>query len=61
MTEKACKICNMIYEGDKCPNCSSQEHIEEIKGRLVILDADNSEIAKNLKINKKGDYAIRSQ
>ena len=58
---KACKKCGMIYEGDKCPGCGSHEYIEEIKGRLVILDAENSEVAKNLKITKKGSYVIRSQ
>jgi DNA-directed RNA polymerase subunit E" len=60
MAEKACKKCGMIYEGDKCPNCGSQEHVEEIKGRVVILDPENSEIAKNIKITKKGSYLIRS-
>lgn len=58
--EKACKKCNLIYEGDKCPNCGSQEYNEEIKGRLVILDPENSEVAKNIKINKKGRYVIKS-
>ena len=59
--EKACKNCNLIYEGERCPNCGSQESTEEIKGRLVILDENNSEIAKNLKITKKGMYAIKSK
>jgi len=59
--EKACKICNYIYEGDKCPNCGSQEYTEEIKGRLVIFDAENSEVAKNAKIKSKGRYSIKSK
>jgi len=59
--EKACKKCSMIYEGDKCPGCGSQEYIDEIKGKLVILDPENSEVAKNIKVSKKGSYAIRSQ
>ncbi len=59
--EKACKQCNMIYEGDKCPGCGNQEYSEEIKGRLVIFDAENSEIAKNAKIGKKGKYSIKSR
>lgn len=58
---KACKICSLIYEGDKCTNCGSQEHTTEIKGKLVIFDAENSEIAKNTKITKKGTYLIRSK
>jgi len=59
-TEKACKNCKFIYVGEKCPNCSSQEYSEEIKGRVIILDTEKSEIAKNLKINKPGSYAIKS-
>ena len=51
----------MIYEEDKCPNCGSQEYNKEIKGRIIILDPENSEIAKNIRINKKGRYVIRSQ
>ena len=61
MTEKACKQCNMIYEGDKCPGCGNQEYSEEIKGKLIILDEENSEIAKNIKIQRKGTYSIRSK
>ena len=59
--EKACRQCNMIYEGDKCPGCGNQEYSEEIKGRLVIFDAENSEVAKNAKIAKKGKYSIKSK
>ena len=59
--QKACKICSLIYEGDKCPNCGSQEYSEEIKGKLVIFDPEKSEIAKNVKITKKGTYLIRSR
>ncbi len=51
----------MIYEGDKCPGCGSQEYGEEFKGRTVIINPENSEIAKNLKISKKGSYAIKSK
>jgi len=57
--ERACKKCNAIYLGDKCPVCGSQEYSEEIKGRVVIFDPENSEVAKNAKITKKGTYAIK--
>ena len=60
-TKKVCRICNLIYEGEKCPGCGSQEYSEEVKGRIVILDPENSEIAKTLKIAKKGNYAIKSK
>lgn len=60
-TQKVCKNCNMVYEGDKCPGCGSQEYSEEIKGRVVIIDPEKSEIAKKIGIIKKGTYAIKSK
>jgi DNA-directed RNA polymerase subunit E" len=59
--KKSCKICRSIYEGTKCPNCGSQEYSEDWKGRVIVFDAENSEIAKNLKIAKKGNYAIKNK
>lgn len=59
MTIKACKKCNRVYEGEKCPNCGNQEYSEEIKGKVIIFDPENSEIAKNVKITNKGTYAIK--
>ena len=56
---KVCKNCKMIYEGNECPNCQSKESAENFKGKLTILNPENSEIAKNLKITKKGNYAIK--
>ena len=58
MTKKVCKNCNLIYEGERCPNCGSQEYSEEIKGRVIVLDPEKSEIGQKLKINKAGEYAI---
>lgn len=49
----------MIYEGDKCPNCGSQEYTDSSKGRVIILGPENSEIAQNLKVKGKGSYAIK--
>ncbi len=61
MAKKVCKNCDLIYEGNKCPNCGSQEYGEEIKGRLIILDPENSKIAKKVGKESKGNYAIKSQ
>ncbi|PIN92898.1 hypothetical protein COU61_01170 [Candidatus Pacearchaeota archaeon CG10_big_fil_rev_8_21_14_0_10_35_13] len=59
MSKKACKNCKKIYEGDKCPECASHESVVDFKGKVIIFDPENSEVAKNLKITKKGDYAIK--
>ena len=59
--QKACKICKTVYEGDRCPGCGSQEYTEDFKGRVMILNPENSEVAKNMKISKKGIYAIKTK
>jgi len=59
---KACKICNKIYEGgDKCPDCGAKESIENFKGRVYVVNPEKSEIAKKLKISKKGNFAIKTR
>ncbi len=59
--EKACKNCKRVYEGDKCPNCGSKEFVESWKGKIVILNPEQSEIAQKLKISEKGTYAIKTK
>ncbi|MDO8622866.1 MAG: transcription elongation factor subunit Spt4 [archaeon] len=59
--EKACKICNMIYEGDRCPNCNSKETTDNIKGKIIILNPEKSEIGGKLKIKNKGIFAIKTR
>jgi len=61
MSKKACKNCNLIYEGEKCPNCGSGEALENWKGHVLIIDPEKSEIAKKLNITKPGDYAIKTK
>jgi len=59
--QKACKVCNTIYEGDKCPKCDSKESTETFKGRAVILNPEKSEIAKKLNVKDKGNFAIKTR
>jgi DNA-directed RNA polymerase subunit E" len=61
MPKRACKICKKIYEGDKCPECGSQEHTEDFKGRIMIFDSEISEVAKKINIKKPGLYAIKTK
>ncbi len=58
---KACRMCNRIFEGDKCPACGSKEFSESFKGRVVILDPEKSEIANKLKIKRKGNFAVKTR
>ena len=60
--QKACKICNTIFEGsEKCPNCGSKEIVDNFKGRIVVFNPEKSEIAKNLELKEKGDFAIKTR
>lgn len=59
--QKACKICNTIYEGDKCPKCGSKEFSESFKGRIVVIDPEKSEIAEKLGIKSKGNFALKTR
>lgn len=60
--QKACKICNKIYETeDKCPKCDSKESTESFKGRVVVLDPEKSEISQKLKLKNKGNFAIKTR
>lgn len=59
--QKACKICNQIHTNDKCPKCDSKESTESFKGRIYLLDAEKSEIAKNLNLKGKGNFAIKTR
>lgn len=56
---KACRQCRTLYEGSPCPACGSTEHLDSFKGHIEVLDPDQSEIAKALKLTKKGSFAIR--
>ncbi|MEM3091917.1 MAG: transcription elongation factor subunit Spt4 [Candidatus Pacearchaeota archaeon] len=59
--QKACKICNTIYEGDSCPKCNSKEFTESFKGRIVVLNPEKSEIAQKLGKKEKGNYALKTR
>ncbi len=59
MPKKACKNCKTIYEGEKCPECGGKEFTTEFKGKIIILNPDQSEIAKKVNIKKPGTYAIK--
>lgn len=57
--QKACKKCKSVVEGSKCPKCGSDEIAENSKGKVTVLNPEQSEVANNLKIKTKGSYAIK--
>jgi len=56
---KACKRCRFIHEEEKCPKCGSTSNTDSWKGKIEIVDSQNSEIAKELKLTEKGVYTIK--
>lgn len=57
--KKACKFCKVFVEESACPNCKSSQFVLNWRGRLTILDAAKSEIAKKTGIAASGEYAIK--
>lgn len=66
MRKKICKRCKAIIEGTVCqvndPDCPVVKHNQfatSFKGRLYIVDAQKSEIAKKINVAHNGEYAIK--
>ena len=59
--EKSCLNCKAIYFGDKCPKFQETPSSEVFKGRVHNFDAEKSELAENMGINKDGEFAIKSK
>ena len=56
---KVCKTCRIFVEGPTCPICKGNQFSESWKGRIYISNSEKSEVAKNVGINTKGEYAIK--
>ena len=57
--KKVCKKCKIFVEGSECPLCKGNIFSESWKGRINVVDAEKSEIAKKISITSKGEYAIK--
>jgi len=59
MKQKVCKKCRIFVEDDVCPICNETNLTETWKGKVIIVNPEQSEIAKKLKITKEGAFAIK--
>ena len=59
MTGKACRECHMITTGTLCPVCKTAPLSDDFSGLVIIIDSEESEIAKVMGIKEKGRYALR--
>jgi len=57
--KKVCKKCKIFVQGGECPLCQGKNFSENWKGRIVVVDAEKSDIAKKIGIKSKGEYAIK--
>jgi DNA-directed RNA polymerase subunit E" len=58
MVTKACTRCHRIIEGDHCAICNLATS-KNWSGFLIVVDPETSTIAKELKIELPGEYALR--
>ncbi len=54
-----CKKCKRLVRGDKCPVCQTESLVETWKGRVIVIDPIKSDIAKKMKVDAAGEYALR--
>jgi DNA-directed RNA polymerase subunit E" len=59
MTEKACRDCKTLTTGAMCPRCKTANLSDDFSGLVIIIDPEESEIAKTMQIKEKGRYALR--
>jgi len=59
MKKKVCKKCKLFVEGNVCPICKGDQMTTSWQGRINIIDANKSEIAKKIGVEVKGEYCIK--
>ena len=59
--KKVCKSCKIFVDGQECPICKGKSFSTNWQGRIYIIDAKKSEVAKNINLKVKGEYAIKAR
>ncbi len=57
--KQACKKCKALVDGHECPVCKGSQLVQNWKGRMTIMDAEKSDVAKKVGITKAAEYAIK--
>jgi len=58
--DQACPKCNKIYaEADRCPVCNVNL-TKDWSGKIAIITPEASRIAKEMDIQLKGEYALKT-
>ena len=63
MARKVCKKCLKFVQGGECPICKAtgNQLTPNWQGRIAVIDANKSTIAKNIDIKVKGEYALKAR
>lgn len=59
MSEKACANCHFITKENICPRCKSTNLSDDFGGLLIVIEPEESAIAKAMNIKEKGRYALK--
>lgn len=59
MNEKACRKCHTLTTDMLCQKCKTATLSDDFSGLVIIIDPEESEIAKVMEIKEKGRYALR--
>ncbi len=59
MADKFVKIFELNEKGIELTKIISKEEVDSLRGKIVIIDPEQSEIGKNLEIKSKGLYGAR--
>ncbi|MAG16246.1 DNA-directed RNA polymerase subunit E'' [Candidatus Woesearchaeota archaeon] len=57
--KRACKDCKILVDAGACPLCKNSNFGTNWNGRITVINAEKSAIAKKLTISKNGDFAIK--
>lgn len=57
--DKVCRTCRIVVKGDTCPLCSGKDFTTTWAGTAIIYDPASSQIAKEMGVEVKGEFALR--
>ena len=57
--KKVCKRCKMFVDGPECPTCKTSDFSTNWQGRITVVNAKESEIAKRVGLDVDAEYAIK--
>lgn len=58
--QKVCRACRAILgKGDSCPLCGGTDFTTTWAGTAIVYDPKNSQIAKEMGVEVKGEFALR--